>query len=311
MKNPDINIADGHISSLVINGLHGRAMSIPAKKPSKREILLIYGHHSALERMYSLAENFAQYGKVTMPDLPGFGGMSSFYTIGEKPSLDNMADYLATFIKLHYKKRHITICAMSYGFVVVTKMLQKYPNIVKQVDIVISMVGFSHHNDFILSPKRQLFYKSAAWLFSGKLSAAFVRYVALQPIFIKTAYRLQASSHPKMVGADKTELKKRLNFEVFLWQANDVRTYMYTTVCFLNLDITNTKVNLPVYHVAVDDDQYFDNKQVVKNFKTIYTNVLVYKAHMPNHAPTVISDVKEAGAFIPPKLRKLLSKDPK
>lgn len=311
MKNSVINIADGHISSLVINGLHGRVMTVPAKKPAKREILLIYGHHSALERMYSLAENLAQYGKVTMPDLPGFGGMNSFYVIGEKPSLDNMADYLATFIKLHYKKRKLTICAMSYGFVVVAKMLQKYPNIAKQVDILISLVGFSSHNDFILSHRRQVVYKTLAWLFSGGLSSTFVRYVALQPLFIKTAYRLQASTHPKMVGANKDELKKRLDFEVFLWQANDVRTYMYTTVCFLNLDITNSKVNLPIHHVAVDDDQYFNNKQVVANFKTIFNDVVVYKAHMPNHAPTVISNAKEAGAFIPAKLRKLLSKDPK
>lgn len=311
MKNPDIKLPDGHISSLVINGLHGRVMNIPAtKKTAKREILMIYGHHSALERMYGIAENFAQYGSVTMPDLPGFGGMNSFYRISEKPTLDNMADYLATFIKLHYKKRRISICGMSYGFVVVTKMLQKYPNIAKQVDYLVSLVGFSHHNDFILSSKRQFVYKTAAWVFSGKITSTLVRYLALQPFFIKTAYRLQSSKHPKMKGADKTELKKRLDFEVFLWQANDVRTYMYTTVCFLTLDITNNKVDLPVYHIAVDKDQYFDNATVVKHFKTIFNSVTVYKAHMPNHAPTVISSAKDAEAFVPTKIRKLLAKQP-
>lgn len=311
MKSKPQKLPGDYISSLVINGLHGRVMTIPAtKKIAKREILLIYGHHSALERMFGIVQNLSQYGTVTLPDLPGFGGMDSFYVLGEKPTLDNMADYLATFIKLHYKKRRITICGMSYGFVVVTKMLQKYPNIAKQVDILVSMVGFSHHNDFILSKKRQFAYKSAAWLSSGKITSTLIRYVALQPIFVKTTYRLQAKKHPKMVGADKEELKKRLDFEVFLWQANDVRTYMYTTVCFLGVDITNHKVDLPVYHIAVDKDQYFDNDQVVENFKTIFNSVTVFKAHMPNHAPTVISDAKEAGAFVPAKLRKLLSKQP-
>lgn len=309
MKNQDKKLPGDYISSLVINGLYGRVMHIPAsRKSSKREILMIYGHHSALERMFGIAQNFAQYGSVTMPDLPGFGGMDSFYVIKEKPTLDDMADYLATFIKLHYKSRRITICGMSYGFVVVAKMLQKYPKIAKQVDILVSMVGFSHHDDFILSKTRQFLYKTAAWLCSGRVTSILVRYTALQPVAIKTIYRLQASSHPKMKDASKEELKERLNFEVFLWHANDVRTYMYTTVTFLELNITNIKVDLPVYHVAVEKDQYFDNKNVVKNLKTIFNSVTVYKAHMPNHAPTVISDAREAGSFVPHGLRKLLSK---
>ena len=40
--------------------------------------------------------------------LPGLGGMDSFYSIGLKPSLDNMADYVASFIKLSYKRKKVS-----------------------------------------------------------------------------------------------------------------------------------------------------------------------------------------------------------
>jgi len=301
-----------YIAPLVINGLHGRVMHIPAtKKTAKREILLLYGHHSALERMFAIAQNLAQYGAVTMPDLPGFGGMDSFYIIHQKPNIDSMADYLATFIKLRYKKRRITIGGMSYGFIIVTRMLQKYPELTDQVEMLISMVGFMHHDDFKMPAKTQFMYRNTARFCSGALTSTLVRYTALQPFVLKTIYRVQANSHPKMKGASKEELNKRLDFEVFLWHANDVRTYMFTSVALLTIDITNTKVDLPVMHIGVDADQYFDNRHVKKHLRQVFTDVTVYKAHMANHAPTVISDAKEAGSFIPKEVRKLLAKKPK
>ena len=57
-----------------------------------------------------------------------------------------------------------------------------------------------------------------------------------------------------MIGANKDELNRRLDFEVFLWHANDVRTYMYTTVMLLTVDVTHVSVDLPVVHVAVAAD---------------------------------------------------------
>src|SRR5690606_29130786 len=121
---------------------------LPAPARKNRQILLVYGHHASLERMFGLAEELNKYGSITMPDLPGFGGMESFYKIGEKPTLDNLADYLASFIKLRYKRRRVSILAMSFGFLVVTRMLQRYPELVKKVDVLVSIVGFCHHQDF-------------------------------------------------------------------------------------------------------------------------------------------------------------------
>src|SRR5262245_38040269 len=126
-----------HIRPLEMNGLKGRMLFMPAPKNKKRNILLVYGHHSSIERMYGVAEDMNQYGEVIMPDLPGNGGMDSYYKIGIKPTLDTMADYLAAFIKLRYKNKRVTICGMSLGFVITTRMLQKYPDLTKKVDLLI------------------------------------------------------------------------------------------------------------------------------------------------------------------------------
>ena len=124
-----------------MNGLQGRMLHLPAPKGRNREILLVYGHHSSLERWWGLAQVLNRYGAVTMPDLPGFGGMDSLYKIDKKPTIDNLADYLAAFVKMRYKRRRVTIIGMSFGFVVVTRMLQRFPELVKKVDVLTSLLS--------------------------------------------------------------------------------------------------------------------------------------------------------------------------
>jgi pimeloyl-ACP methyl ester carboxylesterase len=118
-----------YILPLYMNGLSGRMLRMPPPKDKSREILFIYGHHTSLERVFGVAELLNKYGSITIPDLPGFGGMQPFYKIGEKPTLDNMADYLASFVKLRYRNKRFTIAGHSLGFMIVTRMLKKYPEI--------------------------------------------------------------------------------------------------------------------------------------------------------------------------------------
>ena len=96
-----------YIQPLNINGLEGRMLHVPAPPKKHREILLLYGHHAKLERWWSLVENLQQYGSVTMPDLPGFGGMDSFYRVHRRPTIDAFADYLADY--------KITLQAQTYN----------------------------------------------------------------------------------------------------------------------------------------------------------------------------------------------------
>lgn len=297
-----------YIAPLYMNGLHGRMLYMPAGKNKKREILLVYGHHASLERMYGLAEELNKYGAVTMPDLPGFGGMESFYKIKEKPTLDNLADYLAAFIKLRYKRKRITIMGMSFGFLVVTRMLQMYPELVNKVDMLISIVGFAHKDDFKFKRRNYLLMRYSSSLFSNYLPAQFAKYLILRGPLIRKVYELQTDTHSKLKDANADEQKRRIDFEIVLWQANDIRTYMDTTVTMFTIDLCDTQINLPLHHIEVKHDRYLDNRIVEQHLKIIFNEVDVIKTKLDSHAPTVVANAKDAAPFVPPKLRRVLAK---
>ncbi len=297
---------DDFIVPLEMNGLQGRMLRLPPPKKHNREILFVYGHHSSLERWWGVVQDLNQYGAVTMPDLPGFGGMESLYKIGEKPDIDTLADYLAAFVKLRYKRRRLTIAGLSFGFVVVTRMLQKYPDIAKRVDMLVSVVGFSHHEDFSFSPSRKLAYKTAAKLFSYRLPALVFRNVFLHPAILRAAYAKTRNARDKFKDTAKESFNQVMDFEIYLWHANDVRTHMYTTWEFLRVNNCNKQVDLPVHHISVRVDRYFDNHIVEQHLRVIFNDFHEYKSRMDGHAPSIIADKKTAAPLFPKKLRKIL-----
>ncbi len=299
---------DDYIEPLYMNGLHGRMLRIPAPPRKKKEILLVYGHHASLERLFGLAQDLNRYGAITMPDLPGFGGMEPFYKLGEKPTLDNLADYLAAFVKLRYKHRRVTIMGMSMGFLVVTRMLQRYPELAKKVDLLISTVGFVHHDDFKFKRRNYLLMRYTATVFSNRLPAWFVKTFILRSPFIRATYNMMSDRHSKMKDANAEELKRRIDFEIVLWKCNDVRTYMDTTISMLTADLCNSQVDLPVAHVAVPGDRYFDNRVVEQHLGVIYKSVEMIETNVVAHAPTIIATAEDVAPFVPPKLRRMLAK---
>lgn len=289
--------------------MQGRVLHMPAPAGRSREVLFVYGHHSSIERWFGLMQNINRYAAVTMPDLPGFGGMDSFYGINEPATIDNLADYLASFIKMRYKRKKVTIAGMSLGFVIATRMLQRNPETRKRVEMVISIAGFAHSDDFTFSPARMSFYSNGAAIFSRRLPALFFRYGLLNRYIIRSIYQHTHNAKNKFAGLSAEERKKMLEIEVKLWQENDVRTYMRTTREFLTLDNCKTPIDLPVYHVGVKADNYFDNNLVEQHLKVIYNKyTLLAILDTEAHAPSVIADAEAASAYVPPKLRRLLTK---
>jgi pimeloyl-ACP methyl ester carboxylesterase len=314
MAKPTPNAKD-YIQPLNMNGLMGRMLHLPAtaskngKKPN-REILVLYGHHALLERWWGLIQNFNAYGSVTMPDLPGFGGMDSFDKIGKKPTIDNFADYLASFIKLRYKRRRISIVGISFGFVVATRMLQRYPDLAKKVDIVVSAAGFAHHDDFRFTRQRMLFYRAATKVFSWRFPAWVWRHTALSPWVLHKAYAHTHNAKHKFaeVAALPEKFEAMMEVEIDLWHMNDVRTHFATTHEFLRLDNCKGRhIPLPVWHVYTVNDQYFDVAVVEQHLKVIFDHYEGAPAKMKNHVVSVIADKKETAPFIPQKLRRYLS----
>ena len=300
-------VAADYILPLNINGLEGRMLHLPDTKKRGREILFVYGQHSSLERWWGLIQAFNDLGAVTMPDLPGFGGMTSLYKIGLDASIDNLADYLAAFIKLRYRRKKVTIFGMSLGFVIVTRMLQKYPDLVGRVDDLISVVGFAHKDDFTFSKRRYWFYRLAAYVFSKKYTALVYKVIFTRPFLLRMGYSRTFNAKEKFQNVSGDDFKQTMDMEIHLWKINDIRTQMRTGYEMLALDNTKKRINLPLIQVASKKDRYFNHVKTEEHLRAVYSDFKLYYSKDPNHAPTIIADKKAASPFIPPELKKELS----
>ncbi len=295
-----------YIQPLNMNGLSGRMLHMPATQPGGREILLVYGHHALLERWWGLVENLHDFGTVTMPDLPGFGGMDGFGKIGVKPTIDKYADYLAAFVRLRYKRRRITIIGISFGFVVVTRMLQRYPELAKKVDLVVSMVGFMHRDDFHFKPWRRRFYGRVTRIMSLPLVAFCIRYGGLNRFVIRNIYVRLPAGKRRFIEMDPEEFDVMMDFEVALWQRNDVSTHWRTTSEFLNLDNCTRLIDLPLWHVASKGDHYFNNSVVEQHMRVVYNDYHQALMNTKAHTPSIVADKKGLAIMVPPALRRVL-----
>ncbi len=298
------------ITPLSMHGMDGRMLRLPAPKNKTREILMVYGQHASIERMAGLALDLNQYGAVTVPDLPGLGGMDSFYSIGQKPSLDNMADYLAAFVKMRYKRKRLTIIGMSWGFVIVTRMLQRHPALAKKVDLLISLVGLAHYEDFRFTPREFKALLAATTILGMAPPSWIAQKVFLKKWFLTPLYRSVEGKHAKLKDGTPEERKKRIAYEAELWRMNDFRTQMDNTRTMLKLDLCKEHIALPLWHVAVEHDRYFDNHVVEQHLNIIYEKVSVLQSEALGHAPTIVATAEEARPFIPVKLRRLLARKP-
>jgi len=303
-------IPEEYVMPLNMNGLKGRMLRLKPKRNSKREFLIVYGHHSTLERWYSLAQVMNDFGGVTMPDLPGFGGMDSFYKIGETPDLDTMADYLASFVKLRYKNRRISLVGLSYGFLVVTRMLQKYPELAKKVDLLVSIVGFVHKDDFVFTLRRRNAYLLLSKTFKHRLPSFFYRKVLINPFVLKRIYHHTFNAKHKFTGLTEAEREATVEFELHLWKVNEARTYMATSETMLTVDNCQVKVDLPVIHISVKQDNYFDRNRVEQHMRVTFNDYIHFKANLDKHTPSIIADKKQTSDFIPKGAKALLRKKP-
>jgi pimeloyl-ACP methyl ester carboxylesterase len=306
VKNPQ-NPAE-YIQPLKINGLKGRVLELPDSNKTGQQILFIYGQHSSLERWWGLIQEFNKFGAVTVPDVPGFGDMTSMYKTGKDASVDNLADYLADFIDQRYKNKNkkIAIFGMSLGFVIVTRMLQRHPELSKRVKILISIVGPAHREDFIFSAGRRRFYACVTWILSRRLPAYLFKSTFLQPAYLRRAYKHSRFAKEKFANTSGDEFKRTMDMELHLWKINDIRTQMKTNFEMMTMDNTKAKIDLPVWHVASKKDRYFDHGRIEKHFRQIFNDFHMFYTKDPNHAPTIIAGSKEAAPFIPTGIRREL-----
>jgi pimeloyl-ACP methyl ester carboxylesterase len=296
-----------YIVPIELNGLKGRMVEAPTTAKKKDlNILFIHGSHSAQERLSGVAELMQQFGNVCMPDLPGHGGMDHFYSIGEKPSIENYADYLAGFIKLHYgKRKKFVVVGYSFGFIVVTRMLQKYPDLHKQILDVISIAGTVHGDELRFSKTRKFWYTLVLNFLSWPLSSWVMREVFLRRWCLGSFYTKTYNAKEKFAGLDKAAKRHAVDFEVMLWRVNHIPTWCVTSLAIMYGDLVTGASQMPLnlISIVVDNDRYFHGDVCEQHFKMLYKKVTTERADVASHGGATVDTVEQAQGFLTKRVR--------
>lgn len=296
-----------YIEDIEINGMRGRMVNAPALNPKAKNvnILFVHGHHSSLERLAGVAELLTEYGNFCLPDMPGFGGMEHLYKVGLKPSIENLADYMAAFIKLQYgSRKKVVLVGYSMGFLVVTRMLQKYPELNKQIVDIMAIAGFVHRDDLKFTAARRRFYVVSAHIMGSRPVSWFMRELFMRKWFLGTIYTRLHNAKDKFAGLSSDDLKRMVNFEVKLWRINHVPTWCYTSREMLKADLVTDAPHIPqnLIMVTIGKDRYFDNASTEQHMRIIFNKVKVLESEEENHGGSVVANAKDARVFMPKEL---------
>lgn len=293
--------------SLNINGMQGRMLCLPPTTGREREILVVYDRYSTLERWWGLAQELQRYGTVTMPDLPGFGGMQSFYKMGEKPSLDRLADYLATFIKFRFRHKQLTVIGLGFGFVVVTRMLQRYPQLRKKVVLLISIEGYAHGSALTMARGQRRRRMMVARLFSWRLPALFYRHVMTNPSLLRVAYAANPRALRAPRGADPEIRRQLTNFRIHVLRQCEPRTAMITERERLKLNNCTVQLSRSVWHVSPKVLPYMDVDANLQQLQVAFDELQYLPSKASIKQQIIVPDKQFARPLLPAALRRELA----
>jgi pimeloyl-ACP methyl ester carboxylesterase len=291
------------VKPISVQGLNGRMLVHPSRGQDEKTIVFIYGIHGSLERFYGVIHYLARFGRVVVPDLPGMGGMESFYRIHKTPTLDEYGDYLADLIAREIPEGSLTLVGLSYGFVVITRMLVRHPELAPRIKLVISTMGLADGRDIKL---KGLARWAATTLFlvgrTRGLGQMF-QYIVTSPWVLKLTY---TERNPKMKVLAPADRPSFIEFEAYLWKCNDMRTYGQCMGELFRLRQPGAHVPLPVHHIATVQDHWLDVPAAEKHIGEIFDSVTVHSSMLTNHGGTAYADEDEAREIIPASVTKLL-----
>lgn len=305
-----MHIPKNLLEPLAINGMQGRLLKLPARNGNSKQILLIYGIHSSHERMYAMAQFLSNYGTVTQPDLPGIGGMDSFYSCNQTVTLDSYADYLYTFLKIRGLNHKVVVVAMSFGFLVVTRMLQRHKDSRDWLEHVISFVGFGRSADFKNLASRRRYSVPISRVLSSRLGSWLTSTLVFNPLSLRLMFALFRLFNPKYQLPSRAARRESQQMELDLWQRNDARTRFAIYDLFFNFDLTKhkEKLGLDLHDMSTPHDQYFDAKRVNQSLELLYERVTVSSARIQLHAPSIIGTEQDVSAVFTDEAKAILAR---
>jgi pimeloyl-ACP methyl ester carboxylesterase len=292
------------ISPLTVQGMRGRVMVHPSRKSGAgRTIVYVYGIHGSLERFYGVINFLARFGRVVVPDLPGFGGMETFYKVGKEPTLDAYGDYVADFIQQELPDEKITLVGLSLGFVVITRMLVRHPELHSRVELVISAMGLADGRDLNIKPPALWGIRTLLLLGQVRPLANTIQYFATRQWMLRLMY---SGDNPKMKALPPEERPGLIEFESYLWQCNDMQTYCVAMKQLFELRQPGAKVPLTVHHIETQHDHWLDTDAAEEHIAAIYQKLVLHDSKLIHHGGVAYAEETEAEQIIPAGVVKLL-----
>lgn len=296
-----IQIEEKYVKHINYSGLKGRIVTLPANNPSKKQdIVLIAGHHTSHERMLAFGEFLRDFGDVHMIDLPGFGGMDNFLSIGKPINYESYAEYIYTILKTQKYTDNLLVFAVSIGSEFVTRMFQMYPDSQKWFKRYVAFVGFGAAKDFNIKPFPKTVYKIIATIASSRIGSFFAWLVFLNRLSLIPFMEIFGFFKRKMQSEDPAKKREMIKMEKYLWYVNDLRTQAITTKQMFSLDLRTTSkaaIDVEFHNIVTGDDQYFDVKEVRKTFRDLYNNYHEHTISLGVHMPSML-DGKEQVASL-------------
>lgn len=305
-----IDIPSEQIRNITIEGLSGRVLHIPSeKKSAKKNFFLVYGQHTSHERMYGISQYLSRHGNVYAIDLPGYGGMDSFYSIGKEPTIEAYGHYIYTVMQVLKLEKNIWMVGMSMGFQMMTRMLQLHPQIHPAIDKVFSLVGYTSKHDFAI--KQPLWFGFNFMVFFGKTRPGV--WIADNVFLNKVSVRIMLSIFAKFKSRMKSvtgEQKDVIEMEAHLWTINDQRTHAQNIWdMFHNWDLTKyNQLPFSLINMTSKQDQYFSDERLNENFAKVYKEHKTLYLDIDAHSPSVIGSPDDFEATIPKEVRKMVEK---
>ena len=287
-----------YIHPLNMNRLEGRMVRLDNKKVDS-EILFVGGLSANLEYWWGLVRALSDYGSVSAPDLPGIGGMTSFYKIKRRPTIDNYADYLATFVKLRYRRRQLTIVGVGFGFVIATRMLAKYPEIARRVNLIVSLGGYADAEDFRLGSKIAKAHQLLSYLASKRIPSAVLKKMLYNEQLMRWQYGRRLGRNAKSDAGNSLIIG-----EVRRWQSSDLRTFGAIVNQLSSFTNCSSPVDVKAWHVFLNEKALIRNR-VEQHLRVIFADLTIANSTKKN-SYVLNQNKRSASYFLPNELKQQL-----
>ena len=250
-----------YLNPLNINELRGNIAMLKSSS-SDKNILFVPDMNSDMRLNWEVLNYLRYFGNVTSIGLPGYGGMDSFSNILKKPSLNNYADYLSSILKLRYKNKKFIIVGQGFGFIIATRTLQKYPNIARNVKLVISIDGSARHDDI---KYEKLKFNKLSYIGLSVIGAKLLKSSG----FSKSIQNVNLFSNSSLTDSLSDYHANDLRFVNQIRSKNDLYTHINLLLLIRNFDNSKITLNIPLWNIILKDSSIIKDS-AENNLRSVY-----------------------------------------